>query len=166
MNKTETRIMVLAAAALLLASVLPAAGPDSGTETRPPLVRRDLIRTAAPEFPKIKRDLFSTIPFTDADLDFSAASGEPGSADRPGGPPQKEEPALPPPPDVRYLGFIRNLPRKTITAIVLIDDKAWAVSEGEVFAFGWSALKVSDKEIELQNPLGEKLVFLYEGEGP
>lgn len=164
MNK-ETRMMSLAAAALLLAAALAAAGPAPGTEARPPLVRRDLIRTAAPEFPKIKRDLFSTVPFTEADLDFSAAGG-PESGGRPGGPQKKEVPALPPQPAVRYLGFIRNLSQKTITAIVLIGDKAWAVSEGEVFAFGWSALKVSDKEIELQSPLGEKLVFLYEGEGP
>ena len=165
MNKIM-RTMTFAAAALLPAAAFPAAGPVSGTEARPPLVRRDLIRTTAPEFPKIKRDLFSTVPFTDAETDFSAGPGGPTSTEGPGGPPKKEEPALPPPPSVRYLGFLRNLPQKTITAIVLIDDKAWAVSEGDVFAFGWSALKISDEEIELLNPLGEKLVFLYEGEGP
>jgi hypothetical protein len=163
MNKTKRAIRLIAAAPLLAGALL-ATGLDSGSEPRLPLVRRDLIRTAAPEFPKISRDLFSTVPFTGGEEGFAAGPWSPGSG-RPGAP-RNEEPALPPPPAVRYVGFIRNLTGKTITAIVLIDDKAWAVSEGELFAFGWSALKVTDKEIEMQNPLGEKLVFLYEGERP
>lgn len=163
MNK-RTRMFGFAAAAALLAAALFVSGDDSPR----PLVRRDLIRTASPEFPKIKRDIFSTIPFAPAEGDFAAGPGGLGESGvgRPGGTRDKAEPALPPPAEVRYVGFIRNLPRRTVTAIVLIDEKAWAVSEGEVFAFGWSALKVSDEEIELLNPLGEKLVFLFEGECP
>ncbi|MHB8054153.1 MAG: hypothetical protein ACYDH3_02765 [Candidatus Aminicenantales bacterium] len=159
----KTRLVRIAAAAPLLAALL-AAGSGSGTDILPPLIRRDLIRTTAPVFAEIKRDLFSTVPFVAGGGDVAGVPGVPGSG-QPGSP-RKEEELLPPPADVRYVGFVRNVPQKTLVAIVLIDDKAWAISEGELFAFGWSALKVTDKEVELQNPLGKKLVFMYEGERP
>jgi len=163
MNKIKRSVRIAAAAPLLAAAVL-AAGSDPGTDNLLPLVRRDLIRTAAPEFPAIKRDLFSTVPFAAGGEEFAGAPGIPGSVRS--GTPLKEEVILPPPAAVRYVGFIRNTTKKSFVAIVLIDDKAWAASEGELFAFGWSALKVTDKEVELQNPEGKKLVFMYEGERP
>jgi hypothetical protein len=163
MNK-KTSLIRIAAAAALLAALFLAAGPAAGEDNVPPLVRRDLIRTTVPAFPELKRDLFSTVPFVAGGEDAAGAPGIPASV-RPGAP-RKEEVPPPPAADVRYVGFIRNASQKTLVAIVLIDDKAWAVSEGELFAFGWTALKVTDKEVELQDPLGKKLVYVYEGERP
>jgi hypothetical protein len=134
------------------------AGTNPGTDQLPPLVRRDLIRTAVPVFPKILRNPFSTILFV-SDSTISPKSPEMG------GPPANEPPP-PPPATVRYVGFIKYAAQQTLVAIVLINGRAWAVSEGESIGNGWSALKISDKSIELRNPEGNNLVFMYEGERP
>ena len=137
------------------------AGSTPGTGDLPPLIRRDLIRTAAPVFPKIKRDPFSRVAFVP---DF-AADAESRILREKDLPPANEPPP-PPPPTVRYIGFIKYADPGAPVAIVLIDARAWAVAEGETMGNGWSALKITDKRIELRNPEGNTLVFIYEGERP
>jgi len=147
----------LAGAAVLVFSQAPE------TKKPAPLVRRDLIRTAAPIFPEIKRDLFSTARFS-----ASFASGMPLAFSPAGDRPPAEEPAPPPLAVVRYVGYIKYATADTPIALVLINGEAWAVSEGEPLGNGWTAVRVTEKEIELQNPEGKNLVFLYQdgqGEG-
>jgi len=148
-------------AGIVAAAVCLRAGPNPGTDDLPPLIRRDLIRTAAPVFPKIRRDPFSTVAFIS---DF--ADDAESRIFREKGLPPANEPPPPPPPTVRYVGFIKYADQKVPVAIILIDAKAWAVSEGESLGNGWSALKITDKQIDLRNPEGNNLVFLYEGERP
>jgi len=125
-----------------------------------PLVRRDLIRTAAPVFPEIKRDLFSMARFS-----ASFASGTPMALSPADDQPPADEPAPPPPAVVRYVGYIKYATVDKPVAIVLINGEAWAVSEGEPIGNGWTAVRITEKEIELQNPEGKNQVFLYQGEG-
>lgn len=143
-----------AAAAVFLSAQAPA------EKTVPPLVRRDLIRTASPAFPEIKRDLFSTARFS-----ASFASGLPQEMMPAGNRPPDGEPAPPPPAVVRYVGYIKYAAEGKPVALVLINGEAWAVSEGEPVGNGWTAVRVTEKEVELRNPEGKNLVFLYQGEG-
>lgn len=143
-----------AAAAVFLSAQAPA------RKTVPPLVRRDLIRTASPAFPAIKRDLFSTARFS-----ASFASGLPQELRPAGHRPPDGEPAPPPPAVVRYVGYIKYAAGGKPVALVLINGEAWAVSEGEPVGNGWTAVRVTEKEVELRNPEGKNLVFLYQGEG-
>ena len=156
MNKA-VRLVGIVAAALCLR-----AGPNPGPDNLPPLIRRDLIRTAAPVFPKVKRDPFSTVAFVS---DSAAAAAESRILREKDLPPANEPPP-PPPPTVRYVGFIKYADPGAPVAIILIDARAWAVAEGETLGNGWSALKITDKRIELRNPEGNTLVFIYEGERP
>lgn len=130
------------------------------TKKSGPLVRRDLIRTAAPVFPEIKRDLFSMARFS-----ASFASGTPMALSPADEKPPADEPVPPPPAVVRYVGYIKYATVDKPVAIVLINGEAWAVSEGEPIGNGWTAVRITEKEIELQNPEGKNLVFLYQGEG-
>jgi hypothetical protein len=148
----------LAGAAILVFAQAPE------TKKSAPLVRRDLIRTAAPVFPEIKRDLFSMARFT-----ASFASGTPMALSPAGEKPPADEPVPPPPPVVvRYVGYIKYATVDKPVALVLINGEAWAVSEGELIGNGWTAVRVTEKEIELRDPEGKNLVFLYQdgqGEG-
>ena len=153
MNKAA-RLVGLVAAALCLR-----AGPNPGPDNLPPLIRRDLIRTTAPVFPKIKRDPFSAVAF----VSDSADDAESRILREKELPPANEPP---PPPTIRYVGFIKYADSGAPVAIILIDARAWSVAEGETLGNGWSALKITDERIELRNPEGNTLVFIYEGERP
>jgi hypothetical protein len=152
------------AMALIPAVIFAFSGGNPGTDNPLPLVRRDLIRTKAPEFPAMIRDLFSTVAF----IESAPAPGSTESLMNDKA--MADEPVPLPPAAVRYVGYIqfanKGADNGSLVAIVTINGRAWAVSEGELFGEGWSALKVTVKEIELQNPEGKKLVFMYEGERP
>ncbi|HNQ80589.1 MAG: hypothetical protein PHF93_00140 [Acidobacteriota bacterium] len=156
MNKPDRRGIVFVAAVLCLGA-LAAAGPDAP----PPLIRRDLLRKEAPVFPKIVRDPFSTVVF----IVDSGESGEPSDLTGKELSPA-ETPPPPPPPVVRYIGFARYAAPGPPAAILVINDRPWALAEGETAPNGWTALKITDKEITLRSPEGNTLVFLYEGERP
>jgi len=140
------------------------AAPNPGPDNLPNLVRRDLIRQGIPVFPKIRRDLFSSVAF-EADLsDFAPGEDSPMSFGKKTAP--ATEPLPPPPPSVRYVGYVKYEDPGTPVAIILIDGRAFAVAEGETLGNGWSAVKITDKQVELRNPDGNNLVFIYEGERP
>lgn len=153
-RKIGTGALLLIAAAAVLFGTAPQAGNQL------PLVRRDLLRTAAPEFPAIKRDLFSIVSFISPGAPTSrlplSQAAETDEAEIP----------EPPPIPVRYVGFIKYAEGDSIVAIVIIGPEVWAATEGQPIGNGWTALRVTEKEIELQNPEGKKLVFLYQGERP
>ncbi|MBN1939374.1 MAG: hypothetical protein JW843_07300 [Candidatus Aminicenantes bacterium] len=147
----------LAAAAALVFAQAPA------EKIAPPLVRRDLVRTAARTFPEIKRDLFSTARFS-----ASFAAGQPAGFMPGGGMPPVGEPPPPPPAVVRYVGYIKYAAADKPVALVLINGEAWAVLEGETLGNGWTAVRVTENEVELRDPEGKNQVFLYQpgqGEG-
>jgi len=146
--------VILAAAAAFLSAQAPA------SKSPAPLVRRDLLRTAPPVFPEIQRDLFSVARYV--------APLGPGTSFTPmqaGDKPPEDQPVAPPPAVVRYVGYIKYASEEKPVALVLINGEAWAVKEGEPIGNGWTALRVTEKEIELQDPEGKKLVFPYQGEG-
>jgi hypothetical protein len=146
---------IFAAAAVLILAQAPA------DKAAPPIVRRDLVRTAARKFPAIKRDLFSTARFSGSFASGMIPPSPPTGTGVPAG-----EPAPPPPAVVRYVGFIKYAAADKPVALVLINGEAWAVSEGEVLGNGWTAVRVTEKEVELRNPAGENLVFPYQpGQG-
>ncbi len=158
MNDHPRRIGSGALLLIAAAAVLFGTAPQAGNQ--PPLIRRDLIRTTAPEFPEIKRDLFSIVAFISSAAPISgvpqAQANEAAEAEIP----------EPPPVPVRYVGFIRYAEGGSMVAIVIIGPEVFAVSEGQPVGNGWTALRVTEKEIELQNPEGKKLVFPYQGERP
>jgi hypothetical protein len=127
-----------------------------------PLIRRDLIRQSAPVFPPLKRDPFSVVAF----VGEQEAFGNPSFGAVPD--PAKETPPVvetaPPAPLVRFVGFLRNNKSNVYTALVLLDGAASAVSVGDTFGQGWIVLKITEKELTVQDPAGTTQVFAIQGE--
>jgi hypothetical protein len=157
-NKAAFAGLFAAAAAF---SVLQLSGAAPVEDLTKPLIRRDLIRLTAPVFPPLKRDPFSMVAFLPDNPESGPATGMLP-------PPAKEAPpvveAAPPAPAVRFVGLIRNANGEVYTALVLVDGAASAVSVGEAFGRGWKVLKITEKELTVQDPGGTTQVFVFQGE--
>ncbi len=159
-NKAARRGLFGMAVAALSLFALSATIPAE--DVSKPLIRRDLIRQAAPVFPPLKRDPFSVVPFAGGQESFD----NPAFGAVP--PPARETPPIietaPPAPLVRFVGFLRNNKSNDYTALVLVDGAASAVSVGDTFGQGWIVLKITEKELTVQDPAGTTQVFAIQGE--
>jgi len=161
--KLVFRIFVLTAVA---AAVFPAqdkavpANNKAGSVI--PLIRMDLLKGKDRPSAAVKRDIF--IPES-ASVPIGGPVGTIMMGERPPLPAAAETAAGPPPEatlNARYLGYIRGTTR--LTALVLFENRAMALEEGEMLDTVWKVVKVTIEEIEIQGADGSPRTLALEGE--
>jgi len=132
------------------------------------LIRMDLLKIQERPNTTMKRDLFiperQSMPMGIAPagslmsgtLKQPQRSGVGAQADAEPGPPP--EPVL----NARYVGYIRGKTR--ITALVLFENRAMAIDEGEPLDTVWKVVKITTEGIDVQGADGKTQSVALEGE--
>jgi hypothetical protein len=163
---SSRRILVFLGAAAAWAALAAAgiAGPAGGGPTPPakerkPLVRLDLLRLTPPALAPERRNIFvagaSAVTAPSAENEETDSEAEnpvlgSGEAAAPG-----EAFSL------QYVGYIHS-PRGVI-GLVLVEGAAQAVAQGEPVQPGYTATRVTVKEIEVTGPDGKARIYPLQG---
>ena len=153
---------VAAAFAVLGLSAQTSAKAPAPAKARKPLVRLDLLQLAPPAPTPERRNIFvagapasAAIQAQDAEADAEGQSGEENPAIGGQGAAPGEDVAI------QYVGYIHS-PRGVI-GLVLVEGTAQAVAQGEIIQPGYTATRVTDKEIEVTGPDGKARIYPLQG---
>jgi hypothetical protein len=166
----RAKALLLAALLAFLASGV-CLGQSKKKEAKPPtpLVRMDLLQKKEGEIAVVKRDIFaaqSSVPTTVPAPAPPAVAMRPGvrPIPLPGVPGAKpaedasEEVSL----SLRYVGYIQG--GRKYLALVLFENQALAVEEGELVGEVWKVVRVDAGEIEVRGLADKIYTFALEGE--
>ena len=126
------------------------------------LVRMDLLQLKARPAAEVKRDIF----LPEGPSGPAAMSGAgimlPGRIAPQTAPeavvPETTEPAF----SARYIGYIRGA--KKITALILFENQAAAIEEGDMLGAIWKVAKITVESVEIQGQDGASRTLPLEGE--
>ena len=154
--------LALAAACAALGLAGQTGGPKAApAKARKPLVRLDLLRLTPPALSAERRNIFvagaptATESGDQAELAEAQAEAE---SDNPGGPgavAPGEAFAF------QYIGYIHS-PRGVI-GLAIVQGTAQAVAQGDLVQPGYTATRVTDKEIEVTGPDGKARIYPLQG---
>ncbi len=154
---------IVAAALGVLGQTAPTgAKAPAPAKARKPLVRLDLLQLAPPALTAERRNIFvagaAAAPALQAQDEESDSEGQ-GDEENPAlggrGAAPGEDFA------VQYVGYIHS-PRGVI-GLVLVEGTAQAVAQGELIQPGYTATRVTDKEIEVTGPDGKARIYPLQG---
>ena len=155
-------ILALAAVAASVSPAQEKAGPaEKKAVPTAALIRMDLLQNQKRPSPAVKRDLF--LPQSE-----SAPMGAPIPAmmnKRPPFPTAGEAAAAEPQEasfNARYIGYIRGKIR--ITALVVFENQAMALEEGDMLGPIWKVVKITAEGIDIQGQDGSSRTLPLEGE--
>lgn len=155
----KARLLLAGLLALLGAGIC--LGQNKKTQEKPstPLIRMDLLRKKESDIAVVKRDIFVAQSSVSAmPMALPVAPGaNPSSAETK----TSEEPqelAL----SLRYMGYIQG--GQKFLALILFENQAMAVAEGELVGPAWKVIRIEPGTIELQGPDEKTQKFALEGE--
>jgi len=126
----------------------------------PPLVRMDLLRKKEGDIAVVKRDIF--VPQSSVPAFASPAAPLPGVRSNLPEVKPVEEPQEEMSPSLRYMGYIQG--GRKFLALILFENQAMAVEEGELIGQIWKVIRVEAGEIEVQGAAEKTYKFALEGE--
>jgi len=157
-SKRILGVLAAAAAAAVLVIAAPAGGEKAApAEPLKPLVRLDLLRLAPPALAPERRNIFVA----------GAAAVAAGQA-------QDEESETEIPADrgdaavapgeafaLQYVGYIHSA--RGVIGLVIVEGTAQAVAQGEPVQPGYTATRITAKEIEVTGPDGKARIYPLQG---
>lgn len=159
--KTVPWLFVLAAAALSSGQdkAASAAAKNSAPKS---LLRMDLLHMKARPAAEVKRDIF--LPAGPSGPAGMSGGGMmmPGRIAPQAAPETASMETLEPPFSARYIGYIRGL--KKITALVLFENQATALEEGDLLGSIWKVARITVESVEIQGQDGASHTLPLEGE--
>lgn len=154
-------LFVLAAA--VFSSGQDKAAPAAAKKSAPKsLLRMDLLQMKARPAAEVKRDIF--LPEGPSGTAAMAGGGMrmPGRIASQTAPETASPETTEPPFSARYIGYIRGL--KKITALVLFENQAAALEEGDMLGSIWKVARITVESVEIQGRDGATRTLPLEGE--
>jgi len=163
MRTDRLAVLVVALGLSLSLQSAPQAGPKDKVPAgkKPtPLVRKDLLVFGKGEIAPPRRDIFRPRDYGQLAAPPVVPAGRPAPK-RPG-PAVKAETSFVL--DLVYLGSVRSGGR--IVALILRDGQTMSVAEGDQIIPGYTAVRVTAEEIEVEGPDSQRKTFPRQGERP
>jgi Tfp pilus assembly protein PilP len=123
-----------------------------------PLVRTEWLQKKSGPAAPVKRDIFSPQGASGSDAITPIEAPEKAAESRKA---KVEAESVAVSFNLRYVGYIQS--KQKVVGLILLDGQALAVEEGDSVGQGFKILKISAKEMEVEEPSGKLVTLALEG---